>query len=223
MVPLQAVLAGTGYLSRQMAPVDALPYRQAVVRHIGLQELPQTRPVVTILNKQARLGRGWLRGTSCLRARVCAASAPHASHLSLGSEGARRVRCSPWLWRSLHSSPALPCCPLQGRRMIENSREVRAYLAARYPLAQVDMFDFGEHPDMTMPQQARADAGAGPRGGVAVVLWCMAAPARRRCSLWPALPQPLPRHPPASAWRQPRPACLRAPGCRSSSCPTRPS
>lgn len=51
---LQTVLAGTGYLNRQMAPLEALPYRQAVVRHIGLQEPPQTRPVVTILNKQVR-------------------------------------------------------------------------------------------------------------------------------------------------------------------------
>lgn len=46
--------------------------------------------------------------------------------------------------------------PLQGRRMIENSREVLAYLAARYPQARVHMFDFGKHPDMTMPEQVGA-------------------------------------------------------------------
>ncbi|KAL4442053.1 hypothetical protein ABPG77_011314 [Micractinium sp. CCAP 211/92] len=113
LVCFQTVLAGTGSLSRQMAPVDALPFRQAVVHHIGLQEPPQERPVVTILNKQ-------------------------------------------------------------GRRMIENSREVLAYLAARCPQARVHMFDFGKHPDMTMPEQVKLMSDTSilvtPCGGLATVL-----------------------------------------------------
>ena len=57
---LQSVLAGTGYLSRRMSRVDALPYRQAVVEHVGLVEAPQAVPVITMLNKKAsamRVGR----------------------------------------------------------------------------------------------------------------------------------------------------------------------
>lgn len=52
---MQTVLAGTGHLSRRMSRVDALPYRQAVVRNIGLEEPPQAVPIITVLSKQVRV------------------------------------------------------------------------------------------------------------------------------------------------------------------------
>jgi hypothetical protein len=51
LVCFKTVLAGTGMLSRQLARVESLPYRQAAVQHVGLQEAPQRQPVITILKK----------------------------------------------------------------------------------------------------------------------------------------------------------------------------
>lgn len=53
--------------------------------------------------------------------------------------------------------------------MIENSKEVHAYLAARYPHAEVKMFDFGEHPNMTMPEQVGAQREAWPNAASTLV------------------------------------------------------
>lgn len=73
----QTVLAGTGALSQQMAAVDALPYRQAAVAHLGLVEAPQPQPVITILNKQ--VCRVWLGSLAActrlgLRSSACQAA-----------------------------------------------------------------------------------------------------------------------------------------------------
>ncbi|EFN58307.1 hypothetical protein CHLNCDRAFT_142310 [Chlorella variabilis] len=54
LVCFKTLLAGTGNLNRQQADVDSLPYRQAVVHHLGIPDLPHKKPVITILNKKAR-------------------------------------------------------------------------------------------------------------------------------------------------------------------------
>lgn len=71
LVCFRALLAGSGSLSMQQADLGALPYREAVVRHVGVREAPQDRPVITILNKKVGWGvvagrgaAGW--GASCL-------------------------------------------------------------------------------------------------------------------------------------------------------------
>lgn len=66
---LQTVLAGTGYLSRRMSNLDALPYRQAVVSRMGLIEKPHLMPVITVLNKKVGCGEG--RAGRSVSAVVC--------------------------------------------------------------------------------------------------------------------------------------------------------
>lgn len=45
--------------------------------------------------------------------------------------------------------------PQGGRRRVENSEEVAAALAARYPAAKVRLVDFAARPDLAMPEQVR--------------------------------------------------------------------
>lgn len=66
LVCFPSLLAGTGGLSRQMAPVGGLPYRQAVAQRLGLVEPPQRRPVITILNKAG--GRRVVENTGAVAA-----------------------------------------------------------------------------------------------------------------------------------------------------------
>jgi hypothetical protein len=122
-----------------MSSEGALAYRQAAVQNIGLREAPQERPIITLLNKQARYGE----------------EQPSCGRISAATPG-------------LHSPcvPASPSPAQQGRRSID-SDEVLAVLQARYgSVADVSTFDFGTHPDMTMPQQVRGwelRGGAGNR------------------------------------------------------------
>lgn len=55
---LQTLLAGTGYLSRRLTDMDALPYRQVVVSRMGLIEKPHLVPVITIMYKKVLLYAG---------------------------------------------------------------------------------------------------------------------------------------------------------------------
>lgn len=57
---MQSLLAGTGHLSRRMTRVDPYAYRQAAIQHVGIVEQPQTKPVITVFNKQ--VGWGGLLG-----------------------------------------------------------------------------------------------------------------------------------------------------------------
>lgn len=50
----QTVLVGTGPLNRRVAQTDARPYRDAAMCRMGLQDSPQTRPVVTLMHKEVR-------------------------------------------------------------------------------------------------------------------------------------------------------------------------
>lgn len=123
-----------------MAAVDALPYRQAVVGHIGLQEPTQQQPVITILNKQVgggrsgRCGVGW-GGWHNMSAVFQPRSSPHClAHHPL-----------------IHA----PHAPQGGRRVVENTDALAALLSERYPLARVQVVDFAARPDITMAEQVQ--------------------------------------------------------------------
>lgn len=54
LICFKSVLAGTGFLSRRMSRVDSLPWRQAVLEHVGVEEAPQEVPVITFFRKEGR-------------------------------------------------------------------------------------------------------------------------------------------------------------------------
>lgn len=62
----------------------------------------------------------------------------------------------------------------EGRRIIENYDEVMQMLQQRYPLARVQLMDFGKHPNLTMAEQVELMSETSilisPCGGLATVL-----------------------------------------------------
>jgi hypothetical protein len=115
LVCFRALLAGSGSLSMQQADLGALPYRQAVVRHLGVHEAPHERPVITILNK--KVGRaGWApprpgrpRAALAQPTAACAAATPCLPALptSLPCLLAPDPACS-WCRTPLQPSPPPP-------------------------------------------------------------------------------------------------------------------
>lgn len=219
LVCFHATLAGTGMLNRQQADVDALPYRQAVVRHLGIREEAPRRPVITILNKKASVGRGGRVGGLCDTCGGCGcvpvgcpiAACPPPSvpvWTVFGLESKRSLAlpaASCWFSAWLSDASVLfhcagPVCSnsslphpfalllmhtlthaslhpttfQQGRRMVENFREVAKIIRTRYPHSQVNVVDFGKQPDLTMRQQVQLMADTSilisPCGGLATVL-----------------------------------------------------
>lgn len=261
----QTVLAGVGNLTRRGRASDALPYRAAVAERLDLDEVPvgqEERPVITMLDKDVsgRSGTGrwpgaagcrprppaaralrWRaggRGTLCLLPRrLCAGrsvSRPGPELNVLPTLCASATFFTRRAAQGLNLSARLST--LQGRRIIENSRDIREVLQRRYPAARVQLVDFGKHPNLTMAEQVGAGAAAalwgvwGGRGGG------HSRRCRRRCcragragrpppplqcpySSWPLpLPAPtVPRNPPALH------AVVRSSSCRTPTSSSRPA
>ncbi|KAL4439224.1 hypothetical protein ABPG77_004126 [Micractinium sp. CCAP 211/92] len=70
--------------------------------------------------------------------------------------------------------PVITMLDKDGRRIIENSQEIRELLQRRYPAARVQLVDFGKHPNLTMAEQVQLMSETNilisPCGGLATVL-----------------------------------------------------